>query len=243
MSLKRNTSLNRPSCLLLDLDNTIYEYAPAHQAGLDAASTAAGELLNITDKDFRQALDSAREEIKRRLGKVAASHSRLLYFQRLIERLGLSSQVASALQIEQAYWGAFLSAAEIYPEVYEFLDDLRLLGIPVVIVTDLTADIQFRKVLYWKLDRYIDWIVTSEEAGADKPAAKIYEIALAKLGGVEGEIWMVGDNPETDIAGAKAAVSAVGFQMMNRGYARNDEADFHIQHFGELRQMLQNTQS
>jgi putative hydrolase of the HAD superfamily len=229
--------LSRPSCVLLDMDNTLYAYAPAHAAGMAAAAAAARELLNIEERAFVSTFDDARAEIKRRLGRTAASHYRLLYFQRTIERLGLASQVAAAMKLEHAYWTAFLDNARLFPEVHEFLDDLRLAGVPAVVVTDLTSEIQFRKFLLWRLDRYIDWIVTSEEAGADKPEPRIFELALAKLGGVEGPIWMVGDDV-ADIAGAKAAVGAVTFQLVQGGGKPAAEADVVIRSFGELRAHL-----
>ena len=67
---------------------------------------------------------------------------------------------------------------KLFDDVLEFLDDLRLLGIPMVIVTDLTAQIQFRKIVYFGLDRYFDFVVTSEEAGQDKPNAAPFELAM-----------------------------------------------------------------
>ena len=47
-------------------------------------------------------------------------------------------------------------------------------------------------------------MVTSEEAGAEKPAARIFETALERAGARPEEAVMVGDDPETDIAGAAA---------------------------------------
>ena len=50
----------------------------------------------------------------------------------------------------------------------ELLEEIRLLEIPIAIVTDMTAQIQFRKILYFNLDYYFDHVVTSEEAGCEK---------------------------------------------------------------------------
>lgn len=237
--LTKSKSLDQlPSCVLLDLDNTLYAYEPAHQAALFAAARVGLELLNVDEKEFLETFDDARAEIKRRLGHTASSHHRLLYFQRLVERLGVASQVGVVMQLEQAYWSAFLQNMSVYPNVYEFLDDLRLAGIPCVLVTDLTSEIQFRKFMFLKLNRYIDWIVTSEEVGADKPNPKVYELALAKLGGVEGDIWMIGDNPKADIEGAKKAVNAITFQIESKGIQKSECADFFVRNFYDLRKHL-----
>lgn len=234
--------LRPPSCILLDLDDTLYEYAPAHAAAMAAASALANDALNVSARDFQHCLDDAKAEIKMRLGHVASAHNRLLYFQRTIERLGFSTQPMIALQMEQAYWRAFLDTAVLFDEAMEFLDDLRIAAIPAVVVTDLTAQIQFRKLIYFGLDRYISWVVTSEEAGTDKPAPGNFELALAKLGGVEGPVWMVGESAAKDIGGARAAVDAIGIQKRHQGVKVEADGpnapDALFDHFREIRRLL-----
>lgn len=199
----------RPSCVLLDFDNTLYDYASCNSAGMEAAAALAQSLLNISHHDFLQCFADARTELKARLGPTASSHSRLLYFQRTVERAGFASQPFVVLQLEQAFWRAYLDTAVLFPQALDFLDDLRIAGVPSVIVTDLTAQIQLRKMILLGVDRVVDWIVTSEETGADKPNPTAYELALAKLGGVEGPVWFVGDSIASDMAGARAAIDAV----------------------------------
>jgi HAD superfamily hydrolase (TIGR01549 family) len=207
----------RPACVLLDLDNTLYPYEPSHAAGTAAAQALALETLNLGPEDFARCFSDARAEIKARLGDQAASHHRLLYFQRTLERAGLASRPLEALQLEQAYWRAYLDTMRLFPGVLEFFDDLRLADVPVVVVTDLTAQIQFRKLIALELDSKIAFVVTSEESGHDKPHPAGFELALAKLGGVEGPVWMVGDNHDCDLAGAKAALGALTLEFHHAG--------------------------
>lgn len=231
----------RPSCVLLDLDDTLYAYAPCHAAGMIAAQEVAAEQLNLAAKDFRSCYGDARVEIKNRLGHTASAHSRLLYFQRTAERAGFSTQPLVALQMEQAYWRAFLDSAVLFDQASDFLDDLRIAGIPVVIVTDLTAQIQFRKIIHFGLDRLVDWVVTSEEVGSEKPSGANFELALAKLGGVEGVVWMVGEDAAKDIGGARVAVDAVGIQKRHEGVSLGDGADAPdavFDNFHEIRRLL-----
>lgn len=233
---------SQPSCVLLDLDNTFYAYDPAHVAGMAAVEELIAGALNLGKRDFQNCFDDARTEIKMRLGRTASSHNRLLYFQRTIERAGFSTQPLIAMQMDQAYWRAFLGAAKLFDESLEFLDDLRIAGIPAVIVTDLVAQAQFRKIIHFGIDRYVDWIVTSEEAGADKPSPTNFELALAKLGGVEGPVWMVGEEPSSDIGGARAAVDAIGIQKRHLGVKVHEHGpnapDAVFDDFGSLRRFL-----
>jgi HAD superfamily hydrolase (TIGR01549 family) len=205
----------KPDAVLFDTDNTLYPYDPANAAAVAAVVAKATQMFAIGADQVQAALARARTETKQRLGETASSHSRLLYFQRMLELLGLGSQVLLALDLEQTYWRTFLSNAVLFDDLKEFLDELRLDGVPTAIVTDLTAQIQFRKIVYFGLDHYFDYIVTSEEAGFDKPHAAPFKIAVEKMRPKGDCIWMIGDNPVNDIGGARAAINAVTIQKLH----------------------------
>ena len=203
-----------PSAIIFDTDNTLYKYVPAHKEAINAVRLKVCSTFSISPEKFDDSYSQARLEIKNQLGATASSHSRLLYFQRLLEVLGLGSQVLWALDLEQTYWRVFLTNAQLFEYLKEFLEEIRVLKIPIAIITDLTAQIQFRKVVYFGLDHYINYIVTSEEAGQDKPSLKPFEIAINKLQ-VKDNIWFIGDDPECDIEGAKNSINAVTFHKIN----------------------------
>ena len=235
-----------PDAVLFDTDNTLYPYEPAHQAAMQAVRAKAARLFGIDQEKFDQSFDAARKAIKDRLGHTASSHSRLLYFQQMLEIIGLRSQVLLALDLEQTYWRTFLSNARLFEGVKELLDDLRIAGIPTAIVTDLTAQIQFRKIVYFGLDHYFDYIVTSEEVGFDKPHPAPFEIAVQKMQIKHGPIWMVGDNPATDNCGARAAIGAVTIQKVHEGVTVGEAAeqpDCIINHYEDLRILLAELQA
>jgi putative hydrolase of the HAD superfamily len=228
-----------PNAVLIDLDNTLYHYDPAHSAALEQARVKAERILGMGARDFDALYDQSRKILKAQLGPTAASHNRLLYFQRAIELAGLKTQVLAALDLEQTYWRSFLTNARLFEGVLEFFDDMRLLGIPIVIITDLTAQIQFRKLVYFGLDHYIDYVVTSEETGEDKPAKAGFEIAIAKIGATHGCVWMIGDDPVADISGAAALANPVSVQKLHDGVKKSEPpADASFDNFLELRGML-----
>lgn len=230
-----------PHAILFDTDNTLYPYASAHTAAQRAIREKVSETLSISPEDFDKAFNEARAQVKARLTRTAASHSRLLYLQRMLEILGLGSQVLLALDFEQTYWRTFLSNAVLFDGVKDVLDDIRLLGIPTAIVTDLTAQIQFRKVVYFGLDNYFDYVVTSEEAGFDKPHAAPFLIALEKMRPEGDCIWMIGDNPVNDIRGGREKINAVTLQKIHTGIDTGvgcNLADATFSDFGQLRKLL-----
>jgi HAD superfamily hydrolase (TIGR01549 family) len=230
-----------PDAILFDTDNTLYPYDPAHAAAQAAVRDKVVARFSIKPEVFDTAFKEARDQVKTRLKHTASSHSRLLYLQRMLEIMGLGSQVLQALDFEQTYWRTFLSNAILFDEVKELLDDLRLLGIPTAIVTDLTAQIQFRKVVYFGLDHYFDYIVTSEEAGFDKPHAAPFEIALEKMRPKGNNIWMIGDNPVNDIRGAREKINAVTLQKIHDGTplgVGENAPHASFTEFGQLRRLV-----
>lgn len=230
-----------PDAILFDTDNTLYPYDPAHSAAQQAIREKVVATFSIRPGEFDAAFKQAREEIKQRLRHTASSHSRLLYLQRMLEIMGLGSQVLLALDFEQTYWRTFLSNAILFDDVKELLDDIRLLGIPTAIVTDLTAQIQFRKVVYFGLDQYFDYIVTSEEAGYDKPHAAPFMIALEKMRPKGEVIWMIGDNPINDIRGGRETINAVTLQKIHPGTPMGSSEglpDAAFSDFADLRRLV-----
>jgi putative hydrolase of the HAD superfamily len=235
-----------PDAILFDFDNTLYPYDPAHEAAMQAVREKAARSLSIEPAAFDKAFTEARKQVKARLGHTASAHSRLLYMQRMLELVGLGSQVLLALDYEQTYWRTFLSNAILFDDVKELLDDLRIMGIPSATVTDLTAQIQFRKFVYFGLDRHFDYIVTSEEAGFDKPNRAPFDMALQKISPKGNCIWMIGDNPVTDIRGSREAVGAITLQKLHSGVEPaegNNAPDASFQEFSDLRKLLQKLES
>jgi len=233
--------INKPQAVIFDTDNTLYPFEPAHKAATAATVEKAINRLGISSDQFLTAYNQARKEIKDVLGPTASSHSRLLYFQRTIEVLGMRTQILMTLELEQTYWRTFLSHCTLFPNVKEFLLELKSEGILTAVLTDLTAQIQFRKLIYFDLDELFDYVVTSEEAGMDKPDQRPFEITVNKLNVDPKNIWMVGDNPTTDMVGANY-FGMVKMQKVHDGVVVHRQGDgvpdvtFHD--FGELTKLF-----
>lgn len=230
----------KPLAVILDTDNTLYPYAPSHAKAMDACRAKAEKLLGIPGKDFEKAFSQARQEIKEQLGNTASSHSRLLYFQRSVELLGMKTQLLITLDLEQTYWRTFLVNSHLFEGVKDFMLNLRGKGIHTAIITDLTSQIQFRKIVYFGLDDLFDYVVTSEEVGADKPNNAPFKLAIDKLKVPPERIWMIGDHPVNDIEAA-GAFGMVTLQKRHTGVqvlSGERAPDVVFDEFGELRQIF-----
>ena len=118
-----------------------------------------------------------------------------------LERMGLNA-IRYARKAHRVYWDAVISKMELRPGVTALLDDLKQAGVRTAVCTDMLADIQMEKLEYLGLADRITYLVSSEEAGMDKPGAPIFWLALAKCGCLPGEAVMVGDNFRHDVQGA-----------------------------------------
>lgn len=80
--------------------------------------------------------------------------------------------IPHAEAMHEAYWDAVLGHMEIREGVLHLLTRLKAAGVPVGICTNMNADIQMRKLCRLGLADVCGNLITSEEAGRDKPIRK-----------------------------------------------------------------------
>lgn len=196
--------LRQPRALLLDIDNTVYPYAPCHAAGIRSAYRRSVEFgLWNGETAFSDQYAKARRRVKSRLGLNAAAHSRLLYFKEMIEERSGFTDFDRVQCMETAYWDGYRSGLIPDTGCLEFLEDAAARGIGLAWISNFTTQRQIWKLRTLGLDRVRSVLVTSEEAGADKPDPAILELALDRLGIADHAAWIIGDEP-ADIQAARA---------------------------------------
>ena len=195
--------------VIFDLDDTLYAYEPLNIVATERVREFTCRELGITAKQFDEAYEFGKSETKRQLGDVAASHNRMLYCQKTLEYLHVKPMPLS-LRMYETYWGTILEKMRLRTGAREFLDQMHEQGITVMICTNLTAHIQHRKIEALGIAEDITYLVTSEEAGREKPAQELFTLCLEKLGLPAEEVCFIGDGPVKDVEGAKA----VGMQAI-----------------------------
>lgn len=112
---------------------------------------------------------------------------------------------------------ATLSGSEVRPEVVQFCRDLRAAGVTTGLLTNNAREFEE----FWKpmvpLDELFDDVVDSSEVGLRKPDARIYELALGRLGLAAAEAVFIDDAPG-NVAGAER----VGMRAVLIGPERSD---------------------
>lgn len=225
--------------VIFDLDDTLYDYKALDREAGRRVQDLVCRTLHTDEAEYLEAYRRGRRETKEQLGNTGASHNRLLYFQKTLEHLDCKP-LSLSLQMYETYWGTFLTEMKLYPGARKLLDRLHERGILVGICTDLTAHIQHRKLEALGLTGDIDCLVTSEEAGQEKPAPEIFALCLKKLGVSPGDICFVGDDYNKDVAGALAAgMHAVWFCPNTDPMCGRDSTEYNVvTTYGQIEELL-----
>lgn len=236
------TQITFPKGILLDLDNTLYDYKSCHKEGLDYVSNLFFRKTGCSRERFIALYNVCRNEINIELKGLASSHNRILYFQRIIEKLNLKMNAKLILDLYSLYWNVFIKSIRLYDGVFDFLKECREKGVKIALVTDLTADVQMKKIAVLGLDNYIDAMVTSEEARLEKPFMPIFHLALKKIEILAQDAWVIGDSIEKDIVGGNSiGATSILFDKEGHGISsgvENDKPIYIVKSFPELIDML-----
>ena len=107
--------------VIFDLDNTLYEYDPAHKNGLKESYKILKKEINISFKKFSRLYKISREEVHRELAGTASSHSRVIYFQRLIEKTHDTIEPEVISKLHKTYWRAYMKKMKLRKGVIKTL--------------------------------------------------------------------------------------------------------------------------
>lgn len=203
--------------VLLDLDNTLYDYHSCHRY---AVSKLVGEVTRLYSIDAKSAytLYEKSRSIVHNINKgTAASHSRLFYIQGMLESILDRTDPEAILSLYRIYWDSFMDQMRLFDLSAVFLELCFLQKIPVILVTDMTAVVQFEKLKKLGISRYMSFVVTSEEAGVEKPHPFIFELAISKalkLNPVLKNVIVIGDDPKKDIH-TSSVYSIINYHVIN----------------------------
>lgn len=179
--------------LFLDLDDTVVPSSKAYDAGMVS--------LGIDPNDVTYL--AARKKVKQTLpSNCVQSHNRFLYFKSYLESLNMYTSTRH-LDMLSTYEKSMLDTIE---ESWHDLNrdqlfiQLRQRFNKIILVTNETTRTQVLKLN--RLDPkgiYFDYMLTSEEAGVEKPDFKIFNLAQKIFNTSSSEIFMVGDSLKNDI--------------------------------------------
>lgn len=185
--------------LIIDLDNTLYNYNIAHKKAMHCVFTYVKKIINLDEETFNSIFLNARQDLHKLLYNTGSSHNKQLQLKLVLENLEIFT-LKRLIEITEVYEKNFLLAMQVYPHLSEFLENYN--G-EICVLTDYTLDVQLKKLMALDLVDKIDFIVCSEEIGSDKPCELMFYRALELLKAKPEEVVMIGDNIVKDYYGAK----------------------------------------
>ena len=156
-------------------------------------------------------------------------------FAGIIAQFELPSALAETLLND--YRVGFPSACLLFPDAAQTLAFLRASGLKLGLITNGSIPMQSSKLACLVLSPMFDTILISDVEGISKPEPQIFHRALERLNANPANAVFVGDHPEVDVAGARAA----GMRAIWRrdpSVLRVVEADAVIEELGDLLTLL-----
>lgn len=185
-----------PDLVVFDLDNTLYRYDFCHKRALKAVSNLASSDYGVSARRFLSQYEYARSRVKSRING-ASSHNRLLYFSEWISQFDSKLEIDVAVIFSDVYWSAYLSEMKLSEGVEDLLRRFRHRGIQTSLVTDQVSDIQYRKLRVLKIEKYFDYIVTSEECAGEKRSGEPFQLLFSRIGDKKFDcLWFIGDESQ-----------------------------------------------
>lgn len=229
--------------VFFDLDDTLYDGTKPYQNGLVFLEEEWQKRYpnSLGNNNFQEMYGSARNAISMQSSLGWGVGNRAICLQKMVELADLPMDFAWIVDIEQKYWSKYLDESLLRDGALETVSKLKERNLGLVVITNLTTIIQMKKLIKFGLDKYIDFLITSEEAGAVKPSSAMFHSALHKTHCRPDEAIMVGDDIKPDILGAKL-VGIDTVLIENGWYIYSDTernlAKFRIKSFPELLQLI-----
>jgi putative hydrolase of the HAD superfamily len=209
-----------PRVLLFDLDDTILRFTAGqpnfwelallehlpehgdHALLLSAIERASDAFWAPVERAFwgRQNMREARREIAR---CALAAH-------------GVSA--AACRLIADAMTESKEERVRPFDGAIETLRTLRARGHRLALITNGSSEFQRRKLARYSLEPFFELLLIEGELGFGKPDPRVFGAALRHFGIAASATWMIGDNLDGDIAGARAlGITAVWHDAYARG--------------------------
>jgi putative hydrolase of the HAD superfamily len=216
--------------VLFDLDGTLYDYEHANKEGLSKAYDFwKKHSKDVTIQEFNELYTESRAWIKKYLADTAASHSRALYFQKFVETAIGSPNTDLITAMNDAYYTGFFKAMAPFPNLLDSLMKLKKLNYKLGIVTNMQANVQYKKLSILGVGNVFDCIVTSEAVGHEKPHPLIFSHTLSLMNGTPKNTYMIGDSFENDIeAAAYIGITPIWFNSTLDNSVLKEKFNFQV---------------
>lgn len=225
--------------LFFDLDHTLWD----HQS--NANETLADiyndfqlfQLSEFNVSEFQDTFHRINHGLwhEYHLGLIDQDYIRNTRFKMILSALGIEIY-DSEMELGKEYLSRCPRKSNLMPHALEVLDYLKV-RYPMTIITNGFAETQEIKIASSGLLEYFDLVITSEQAGWLKPHHKIFDFAVQHAKVTAAECLMIGDNPATDIEGARmVGIDQIYYDPEDRN--KSHESTYRIRSLLQLKEIL-----
>ena len=189
----------RYRALLIDADNTLFDFDRAERRAIQAVADRAG----ISDPDFPQIYHEINAGYWRKLeqGLITQNQLKIQRFRDVARRYALSLPPEALLE---TFMGVLSRSGDLYPGAADFLRQVSA-HMPVAIVTNGIAETQHGRFDVSPIMPYVKHLVISGEVGCAKPDPRLIQRALSLLNVAPAHALMIGDGLYSDMLCANRA--------------------------------------
>jgi len=191
--------------ILFDLDDTLFDHIGTARATLAATAAGRATLRGVPLEDLYGRYSELLEELHPQVmtGRISYLEARQQRFARLLAPYEPNTSAEATREFAQQYYGHYQQLRRPVAGALALLQTLKP-AYNIGVVTNNRLAEQQEKLRHLGMSALVDALVTSEEVGVLKPDARIYEVALERLGASPAQTVMVGDNWQADVVGALA---------------------------------------
>jgi len=227
------------SHLFFDLDHTLWDHHRNANETLEDLyhEYDLNQICAATTNEFLETFHLVNHGLweQYHLGEIDQQYIRDNRFVKVLQNLGAPlGSIPKGLP--ETYLQRCPQKPHLMPYTLEVLDYLKE-RYELSIITNGFADVQEIKMKASGLNSYFDHVITSESAGYLKPRPEIYQYTMNLFAVPAKQCLMIGDNAQTDIAGAEATgIDQVYYDPQKQQKALNPT--YQIQCLSELKQIL-----
>lgn len=190
--------------LFFDLDKTLWDFeANSRQTLLELFQYYKLDSIIPDCSTFIEAYEAHNEKCwaayqRNEMRKDFLRHQRFFL---TLEQFGLKNRTL-AKKLAKTYVAVSPLKTQLRPFAMELLQELNG-EFPLHIITNGFQEVQAIKLKASGLEPYFQQVITSEKAGHKKPSPRIFKHALKCAKALAENSWMVGDDWQADVLGAK----------------------------------------